>query len=345
MSHEEETHQEQQQPVIEKAPYAQLEIEDGTDEQDTALPPPATASPQNSRAKLSAAAIIPVWIVLSSGVIIYNNHLYNALQFRYPVFLVTWHLTFATVGTRILQRTTNLLDGSKDVHVSKHMFIRSILPIGLLFSGSLILSNTAYLYLSVAYIQMLKAFTPVAILLISWASRIQDPNRKLMVIVLMISCGVALASHGELHFNLYGFAVQAAAVAFEASRLVMIQVLLHGLKMDPLVSLHYYAPVCALINLAVIPFTEGFAPFYDLPRIGPLILISNALVAFLLNVAAVFLVGAGSGLVLTLAGVFKDILLISGSVLLYGAPITPLQVFGYSVALCGLILFKMSGGK
>lgn len=36
------------------------------------------------------------------------------------------------------------------------MFMRSILPIGLLFSGSLILSNTAYLYLSIAYIQMLK---------------------------------------------------------------------------------------------------------------------------------------------------------------------------------------------
>lgn len=345
MSQEEEAHQEQQQPVVEKASYAQLQIEDGTDEVDPALPPPATSSTQNSRAKLSAAAIIPVWIVLSSGVIIYNNHLYNALQFRYPVFLVTWHLTFAAVGTRVLQRTTNLLDGGKDVHVSKHMFIRSILPIGLLFSGSLILSNTAYLYLSVAYIQMLKAFTPVAILLISWASRIQEPNRKLMVIVLMISCGVALASHGELHFNLYGFTVQAAAVAFEASRLVMIQVLLHGLKMDPLVSLHYYAPVCALINLAVIPFTEGLAPFYDLHRIGPLILISNALVAFLLNVAAVFLVGAGSGLVLTLAGVFKDILLITGSVLLYRAPITPLQVIGYSVALCGLVLFKTSSGK
>jgi hypothetical protein len=34
-------------------------------------------------------------------------------------------------------------------------------------------------------------------------------------------------------------------------------------------------------------------------------LVNNAAVAFLLNVAAVFLVGAGSGLVLTLAGVFK----------------------------------------
>jgi hypothetical protein len=77
--------------------------------------------------------------------------------------------------------------------------------------------------------------------------------------------------------------------------------------MDPLVSLHYYAPVCAAINLLVLPFTEGLEPFYAIGagQIGWGILISNAAVAFLLNVAAVFLVSAGSGLVLTLAGVFK----------------------------------------
>lgn len=108
----------------------------------------------------------------------------------------------------------------------------------------------------------------------------------------------------------------------------MIEILLHGLKMDPLVSLHYYAPVCALINLLVIPFTEGLAPFYELMNLGPLILLSNAAVAFFLNVAAVFLVGVGSGLVLTLAGVFKDILLITGSVLIFATMITPLQVIG-----------------
>ena len=51
----------------------------------------------------------------------------------------------------------------------------------------------------------------------------------------------------------------------------------------------------------------------------------------MLNVAAVFLVSAGSGLVLTLAGVFKDILLITGSVLIFGSSITPLQVLGESM--------------
>jgi hypothetical protein len=249
------------------------------------------------------------------------------------------------MGTRVLQRTTHLLDGVKDVPMTKDMFMRSILPIGVLFSASLITSNSAYLYLSVAYIQMLKAFVPVAILLISWTFRIKEPNMRLGVIVFMISCGVALASHGELHFNLIGFLMQAAAVGFEASRLVMIEILLHGMKMDPLVSLHYYAPVCAGINLLILPFTEGLAPFYEIMSVGPLVLLSNASVAFCLNVAAVFLVGAGSGLVLTLAGVFKDILLITGSVLIFGSLITPLQVIGYAIALGGLVLYKTSGSK
>ncbi|KAJ2916576.1 hypothetical protein MD484_g3853, partial [Candolleomyces efflorescens] len=310
------------------------------------LPTPVTATaPKPSKPKLSAAMIIPIWIVLSSAVILYNNHVYNTLMFKYPVFLVTFHLAFAAVGTRVLQRTTHLLDAAKDIHMSKDMFMKSILPIGMLFSGSLVLSNTAYLYLSVAYIQMLKAFTPVAILLISWSFRLQEPNKKLAIIVVMISTGVALTSQGELHFNLFGFLTQAAAVGFESSRLVMIQILLHNLKMDPLVSLHYYAPVCAVITACIIPFTEGLAPFYALKDLGALVLLSNAGVAFLLNVAAVFLVGVGSGLILTLAGVFKDILLITGSVIIFGASVSPMQVFGYSIALCGLVLFKTSGGK
>lgn len=121
----------------------------------------------------------------------------------------------------------------------------------------------------------------------------------------MISSGVALASYGEVQFQMLGFIIQAAAIVFEASRLVMIQILLHGLKMDPIVSLHYYAPICAVINLLVVPFTEGLAPFRAMASVGPAILISNAAVAFCLNVAAVYLVGATSGLVLTLAGVLK----------------------------------------
>ena len=75
----------------EKAQMLDVELE----KSEPVLPSPVQAQQPASKAKLSAAAIIPVWIVLSSSVIIYNNYLYNSLSFKFPVFLVTWHLTFA----------------------------------------------------------------------------------------------------------------------------------------------------------------------------------------------------------------------------------------------------------
>ncbi|KAJ7596443.1 TPT-domain-containing protein [Mycena floridula] len=324
-----------------------MEIPKSNDQSSTSLPYPAVAvAPSQPKPKLSTPLIISIWIAFSTSVIIYNKYLINTLNFEYPIFLVTWHMIFAAMGTRILQHTTNLLDGINDVKMTKDMFIKSILPISILFSSSLILSNTTYLYLdSLSYIQMLKAFNPVCILLISWTFRISEPNRKLAMIVFMISSGIGLASYNELKFNFLGFIIQAAAVGFEASRLVMTEVFLKGLKMDPLVSLHYYAPVCAVINLIFLPFTEGSQPFYNLSQVGPLILLSNAFVAFFLNVAAVFLISVSGGLGLTLAGVFKDILLITASVIFFGSIVSPLQVFGYSIALGGLILYKTMASK
>ncbi len=66
------------------------------------LPSPvsATQTRPTNKPRLSTAVIIPIWIVLSSSVIIYNNYLYNTLQFRFPVFLVTFHLTFAVSRSR-----------------------------------------------------------------------------------------------------------------------------------------------------------------------------------------------------------------------------------------------------
>lgn len=65
---------------------------------------------------------------------------------------------------------------------------------------------------------------------------LESPSQRTLVIVLFISCGVALASYGEVKFVMSGFVCQALGITFEACRLVTIQKLLHGMKMDPLVS-------------------------------------------------------------------------------------------------------------
>ena len=56
-------------------------------------------------------------------------------------------------------------------------------------------------------------------------------------------------------------------------------------------------------------------------------------------------VGKTSSLVLTLSGVLKDILLVFASIMLFRDPVSGLQAFGYSIALAGLVYYKLGGQK
>ncbi len=243
-----------------------------------------------------------------------------------------------------MRRTTHLLDGVNEVKLTGRVYLRAIVPIGFFFSLSLICSNQAYLYLSVAFIQMLKATTPVAVLIASWALAIEERDLKKLGTVSFIVLGVMISSYGEIEFRMIGFIFQAFGITFEAIRLVLVQRLLSSAeyKMGPLVSLYYFAPVCALMNGIICIIVEG--PQLSLKAVsdvGYLVFLLNATVALCLNISVVFLIGKTSSLVLTLSGVLKDILLVAASILIFGSPIVGLQMFGYSIALGGLVYYKL----
>ncbi|KAF2195753.1 TPT-domain-containing protein [Zopfia rhizophila CBS 207.26] len=309
---------------------------------------PNVEKPQSEPATFHPAVYIATWITLSSSVIVFNKWILHTADFKFPVFLTTWHLAFATIMTQILARFTTILDSRKKVPMTGRVYLRAIVPIGIFFSLSLICGNQTYLHLSVAFIQMLKATTPVAVLLATWSLGVAPPNLKTLGNVSFIVIGVIIASMGEIQFVMIGFLFQVGGIIFEAIRLVMVQRLLSSaeFKMDPLVSLYYYAPACALMNGLVCLFGElPQMAMADIYRVGIFTLIANALVAFLLNVSVVFLIGKTSSLVLTLSGVLKDILLVFASMFLFGDPVTLLQAFGYSIALAGLIYYKLGADK
>lgn len=305
---------------------------------------PEAETSQPPKQALHPALYVTVWISLSSSVILFNKYILSSLGFEYPVILTTFHLVFATVLTQLLARYTTLLDGRKTVKMTGRVYLRAIVPIGFFFSLSLICGNLTYLYLSVAFIQMLKATTPVAVLLSSWALGVSQPNLKVFLNVSAIVVGVIIASFGEIKFVWIGFIYQIAGIVFEALRLTMVQRLLSSaeFKMDPLVSLYYFAPVCAAMNFVI-------AVFWEVPKIsmsevynvGLFTFFLNGMCAFLLNVSVVFLIGKTSSLVLTLCGVLKDVLLVVASMIIFGTQVTALQFFGYSIALGGMVYYKL----
>ncbi|KKA29836.1 hypothetical protein TD95_000464 [Thielaviopsis punctulata] len=308
------------------------------------LPPPATIQTQPAKLGdgIPASAYVILWISVSGSLIIMNKWILDTLNFRYPVLLTTYHLSFATFMTQMLARTTTLIDGRKKINMTPDVYLRGIVPIGVCFSLSLICGNVTYLYLSVSFIQMLKATTPVVVLLSSWAMGNTQPKMSVLLNVSVIVVGVIIASFGEIQFVFVGFVYQILGIIFEALRLTMVEKLLSGeYKMDPLTSVYYYAPVCAVMNFFVALYWEiPKVSFADFANVGFSVFLLNGIVAFTLNLSVVFLIGKTSAVVMTLCGVLKDVLLVVSSMMIWGTPVTALQFFGYSIALGGLVYYK-----
>lgn len=287
---------------------------------------------------------VAVWIFLSFTVIVFNKYILDRKMYNwpFPISLTMIHMAFCSSIAYLLVSVFKVVE---PVSMSRDLYLRSVVPIGALYSLSLWFSNSAYIYLSVSFIQMLKALMPVAVYSIGVLLKKDNFKSDTMANMVSISIGVAIAAYGEAKFDTWGVVLQLGAVAFEATRLVMIQILLtsKGITLNPITSLYYVAP-CCLVFLFVpwvfveYPLLKETSSFHlDYWIFG-----TNSLCAFALNLAVFLLVGKTSALTMNVAGVVKDWLLIAFSWSVIKDTVTPVNLLGYGVAFLGVAYYNHS---
>ncbi|CAI0415041.1 unnamed protein product [Linum tenue] len=285
---------------------------------------------------------VAIWIFLSFTVIVYNKYILDKKMYNwpYPISLTMIHMSFCASLAFVLIKVFKVVE---PVSMSREMYLSSVVPIGALYSLSLWLSNSAYIYLSVSFIQMLKALMPVAVYSIGVALKRESFKTDTMANMLSISVGVAIAAYGEARFDVWGVMLQLGAVAFEATRLVLIQILLtsKGITLNPITSLYYVAPCCLVflfipwifVEYPVLRETSSF--HFDFVVFG-----TNSFCAFALNLAVFLLVGKTSALTMNVAGVVKDWLLIAFSWSVIKDTVTPINLVGYGLAFLGVAYYN-----
>ena len=231
---------------------------------------------------------------------------------------------------------------SQVFHVTLIVF-RAIVPIGACYAGTLWVSNAAYIYLSVSFIQMLKALMPVAVFSVGCVFGTNRFNWGTFLNMLLVTVGVGIASYGEVNFQMIGVVFQLSSIFMESVRLVLVQILLQsrGLKLNPITTLYYVSPCCFVFLL--VPFfaieAGKLASDPDVV-IEPMILLANAVAAFGLNMAVFLLIGKTSALTMNIAGVAKDWLLILLSVMMFKSIVTPMNLLGYLIAFIGVCWYN-----
>ncbi|WIA22729.1 hypothetical protein OEZ86_009689 [Tetradesmus obliquus] len=279
-----------------------------------------------TRKYLAAYGYMALWIFLSAFVIMLNKYILDPKLggFPFPLTLTAAHMLFCAVVSWLLVKV-KLIDAPA---MPSEVYFRCVLPIGALFAVVLWTGNAAYLYLSVSFVQMMKAMMPLLVYTVGTAFGTEKWCVRTGINLAVVVAGVAIASYGEVVFVLVGAAFQAVSMLSEATRLTLVQLLLQGrgIKLNPITTLYHVAPVCLMFLVLPFAWLEAERLMSQEWKVGPGLLLLSAAAAFALNCSIFLLIGKTSALTLNIAGVAKDVMLIYLSMTLYGSVVTELQV-------------------
>lgn len=281
------------------------------------------------------------FFLLGPLLILLNSHVFNHIGYRHPI-------TFSSLGlwgTALVCHAGHHF-GYIQIPVrpnATEFVMKRAIPIGIISAATIGTGNTVYLYLSVSFTQMLKALTPVYILLCLVMFKVEIPARPVVFSVLVISLGTAVASLGELKFSWIGFFLQSLADLLEGSRLVLLQIFMAGDALSPVESMYWISPATAIAQLILVLLYERSA----ITDPQNWVLVADHWYLFFLaiilgtavNFVGLFVIKHTSGLMLKLLGVVRNNCLVLFSILFLHDKTTPTQVAGYVVSIIGFIWY------
>ncbi|KAK4342178.1 hypothetical protein RND71_037994 [Anisodus tanguticus] len=285
-----------------------------------------------------------LYIALSSGQIFFNKWVLSSkeINFPYPLGLTLLHMVFSSILCFVLTKVLKIMKVEEGMTLD--IYISSIIPIGAMFAMTLWLGNTAYLYISVSFAQMLKAIMPVAVFILGVAAGLEVMSCRMLLIMSVISFGVLVASYGEIDINWVGVVYQMGGVVGEALRLIFMEILVKrkGLKLNPISVMYYVSPCSALCLL--IPWIFLEKPKMDEQRtwsFQPPILTLNSLCTFALNLSVFLVIQHTSALTIRVAGVVKDwVVVLLSAILFADTKLTLINLFGYAIAIAGVAAYN-----
>ncbi|PNH04174.1 putative sugar phosphate/phosphate translocator [Tetrabaena socialis] len=306
-------------------------LADGRDEDATSTKPRQLPHQSGWAMVLLSVVVSAAWMVVSSSLILVNKYIMVDLGFKYPMAVSALGMAMSGLLSYLSCRVLRLVEANSVVRL--RFWVVKILPVGLLMALTLWMGNEVYLYLNVAFIQMLKAFTPVVTMTCLFASGLESPTRAMIASVLLTALGTAAAAYGELRMSVVGLVLMFSSELTESIRLF-----------HPIEGLMYLGPACTVWLFA------GCIVF-EVPRMmasGALVIVYNntglflcaTVMGFAVNTLAYTTIKLASSLTLKVLGTVKNTLLVVFGVMFFGEMVTGVQGFGYVISLTGFAWYN-----
>nr|KJB52003.1 hypothetical protein B456_008G241700 [Gossypium raimondii] len=230
--------------------------------------------------------------------------------------------------------------------LSRKQFLK-IFALSVIFCFSVVCGNTSLRYIPVSFNQAIGATTPFFTAIFAFLITCKKESGEVYFALLPVVFGIVLASNSEPLFNLFGFLVCIGSTAGRALKSVVQGILLtsEAEKLHSMNLLLYMAPMAAMILLPFTLYIEGNVARITLEKARSdsfivFLLLGNATVAYLVNLANFLVTKHTSALTLQVLGNAKAALAAFVSVMIFRNPVTVMGMTGFAVTVMGVVLYS-----
>lgn len=274
-------------------------------------------------------AYLGFWLLVSVSLILANKKLIGS-AFPYPISLTMLHMVTASLFCTSFKRIKN---------TKSPPYSPNIVAVSCLFAASLCLRNGAYRFLSVAIIQMVSAFSPLAVYVSACSLRLESFEMRYVACIVVVSIGICVSSVGFVSMSLTGIAMQATGICLEAFRTALLQLLLQrqdDVKYDNVSLMAQIAPTAAAVLLPLSLYETGTAGMVTTLYSSWPFVLANCMLALGMNLASLLVIQVSSSLTISIASILRDMILICLSSLLWATELTTTSCIGWVIAVTGI---------
>ncbi|CAK9088914.1 Probable sugar phosphate/phosphate translocator At1g53660 [Durusdinium trenchii] len=296
---------------------------------------------------MEALCVCSVYMVVGPTLMLVNKDIMSRdgdIVFPYPFLLSSLGLVFTSALTHGLHAWGKLRLPHAEV-VTRRFWVRNLLPVGACHAATLAFGNAQYLYMGVALIQFLKAFTPVVVTCFVWLLLGKKASGQVWLALALTCLGTSMTAAGALNLNLFGLLLAAGSSSTEAVRLVLTQFALQDCNFGLLEGQYFLAPagaLCLLLLSGLFEFGTIYAngDFYKF-HLFPMQFCLAGSLGFGVQMLTAGVIKLTSSITLKVLSQLRNALVVLSGVLLYGEVVTTLQLVGYLLAVTGILRYSL----
>lgn len=268
-------------------------------------------------------------------------------SFFYPKFLTAIHLGLSSLAGFVIMAFRSSSSARTFTVPTMAEFCTGILPIAATFAVSIGSENSALVFCSAAFSEVVGATNPVVSALLTWMLGMPFHSKLLMPIGVVVA-GCIFSVTGELNFNVMGTFLLVLATVCRAFKSVMQQKLMTGEtkeKFDPVSLMAWTCLASMMLMVLYCAVTEGGEPVRALSMSkdrGGLCcaILASALLALILNLSALFVVKQIGAVGMQLVAQMKSALIVIGGIALLHETFTPKEFVGFGFVLVGVYWYS-----